>query len=419
MTDGAAKKNRISAGLRLLGGWSWVATRFVSRIAARGIMAFLRATGKLIITIWRLAAALDSALWRATKLIAGRGFDGAIYIFGILAAAMRGLLLWLPTRWGRAYSAMSGAFLVIASLWIVDELRAGTDLAAASATTLRPPIDVDDPILARIEGRYVHLSEIEASARASGFLRPGEQLTPETAYARALVESYVEQRLLARAALEDGLHRTPSVLRRVNAARDRVLASTFLDERIQEAVTPETVERLYTAQAGVTKLGDEVRARHIVVASEEEATEILTLLEGGADFGELARERSIDRATSGLSGEVGWFTRAMMAPAFSSAAFSTSAGERAAPFETEFGWHILEVLDRRPTEAVPMSQVRAGIEDFLRLRTIDRLVRDLEEANQVIYYRPETAQADDRMAPPDLPAPPLRDGEDAPVETPL
>lgn len=359
-----------------------------SALVSAAMMA-LRGVGKVMITTWRLAAALDSALWRATKLILGRAFVGVSYAAGLAAMAFRALVLWLPTRTGRAYSAMMGFFLVVVSLWMIDLLRATPSLEGAGSAALRPPVDVEDPILARIEGRYVHLSEIEAAARAGGLLEVDEILTSQTAFERKLVESYVEQRLLARAALDEGLQRSPSVTRRVNAARDRVLASAFMDAKVKTTVTPETVERLYAQQSDVTRLGDEVRARHIVVNTGEEAQEIATLLEGGADFAALARERSIDRATAPLGGEVGWFTRAMMTPVFSRAAFGATPGEMAPPFQTEFGWHIVEVLDRRATRDVPFEEVRQSIEDFLRMRTFANALRQLEEESQVVYFRPD------------------------------
>ena len=362
----------------------------------RGLLALLRGLGKVLITIWRLTAALDSALWRAVKLLARKTVRGLAYGLRLAGAAFHSLLLWLPTRTGRAYSAVSGVVLIIAGLWIVDELRAGPALEAG-AGAMRAPVDERDPILARIGGRYVHLSEIEASARAEGFLRPDETLTPEAAFRRELVEAYVEQRLLANAALDEGFQRDPGVSRKVNAARDRVLASAFMNARLDEAVTDDAVRRFYDSQAGVTALGDEVRARHIVVASEEEAQEIVALLEGGADFGGLARERSIDRATAPLRGEIGWFTRAMMTPAFSRAAFAAEPGSLAPPFETEFGWHILEVTDRRSTSSVPFADVRDKVETFIRMRTIETTLRDLEEASQVVYFPPE---AEEKPSPP-------------------
>ncbi|WP_425408053.1 peptidylprolyl isomerase [Hyphococcus sp.] len=391
-----------------------------ARAVASAILMALRGIGKLILTIWRLAAALDSALWRATKLFARRVFGGIGYALRLGGGAFRGFVRWLPTRMGRAYSSLMCAALIVVGLWMIDLLRAGPSFDGADSATFRPPVDEQDPILARIEGRYVHLSEIEASARAGGFLRPDEVLTPQTAFERNLVESYVEQRLLARAALEDGLQRNPSVARRVNAARDRVLASSYMDVRLRSEVTPEAVERLYNRQSDVTRLGDEVRARHIVVETGEDAQEIMTLLEGGGDFAALARERSVDRATAPLGGEVGWFTRAMMTPVFARAAFDTEPGEIAAPFQTEFGWHVLEVLDRRNTDSVPFSQVSAAIEDFLRMRTIEGSLRSLEEKSQVVYFRPR-AEVQTTSEPPDLRDPNLEvsdepdENETAPV----
>ncbi|MHA7871700.1 MAG: peptidylprolyl isomerase [Hyphococcus sp.] len=389
------------------------AVRAAANAPGAAAMMLLRAVWKLIITTWRLAAALDSALWRATKLLFRKAVNGIVYVLGLALAAFQSLLLWLPTRTGRAYSAVSGVMLAVASLWIIDELRAGPGADLDGQARLRAPIDEEDPILARIEGRYVHLSEIEAAARAGGFLREGETLTPQSAFQRELVQSYVEQRLLARAALDEGLQRTPRVLRRVNAARDRVLAAAYLDAQIEDAVKPDTVRRLYDSQKDVTAIGDQVRARHILVATGEEAEAVIAQLNEGAEFGALAREKSLDRATAPLGGEVGWFSRDMMARDFARVAFSTPVGEIAAPFQTEFGWHIIKVLDRRGTQAVPFSDVRANIAEFLRLRAIDRTLRKLEDESQVVYFMPDENAPADSPAPPDLDAPDLLDVEGA------
>lgn len=385
------------------------ASATVSFIASM-LMALLRLIGKVIITIWRLVGALDSALWRACKLFMRQALAWLSYAAGLAGTALHSLLLWLPTRTGRAYSAVSGAVLVIAGLWIIDELRAGPRIAAEHNALLRAPVDTADPILARIGGRYVHLSEIEASARSAGVLRPEETLSPQTAFERELVEAYVEQRLLAGAALSEGMQRAPSVSRRINAARDRVLASAFMDARLEDTVTSDAVKRLYDAQAGVTSLGDEVRARHIVVATEEEAAAVIARLDDGADFAALARELSIDRSTAPLGGQVGWFTYAMMTPPFSRVAFDTPEGERAEPFQTEFGWHILEVTGRRATEQVPFSDVSDNIEDFLRMRTIETTLEELEEASQVVYFRAGIERA------PSAPAPALPSGNETEAE---
>ena len=144
------------------------ASLWLGRVIWAGLVIAARAVGKFVITTWRVAAALDSALWRAVKLLTRQALDGLAYAGRIALTAFRGLLAWLPTRTGRAYSSLFGAFLIVCALWMIDLLRASPALDAAGSSSARAPIDEDDPILARIDGRYVHLSEIEAAARAGG-----------------------------------------------------------------------------------------------------------------------------------------------------------------------------------------------------------------------------------------------------------
>lgn len=386
---------RGAALARLLGAGAMI----LLRLAGRFLSAVLAAIWKFIITTWRLASALDSALWRAIKLLARRMGDAMMHALALLGQILRSFVLWLPTRTGRAYSAVSGVVLVIALLWIADTLRAGPGVSVASGGVERAPIDEEDPILARIDARYVHLSEIEAAARSSGQLRQNESLTERQAFERGFVENYVEQRLLARAAQDAGIHRSPAILRRVNAARDRILAASLLQSELSEEITPETVQKYYDEQRKIMEIGDEVRARHILVETGAEAEEIVQLLSDGADFGALARERSQDRATAPLGGEIGWFSRAMMTRNFSRVAFSTSVDTVAAPFQTEYGWHVMEVTGRRPTSARPFSEVRDDIEEFLRLELIAGMLRNLEDENRVVYYRPETENQAPAVAP--------------------
>jgi peptidyl-prolyl cis-trans isomerase C len=362
-----------------------------SPLAAAGDAArdIARALAKAVATVWRLAEALDSALWRGAKLIA---FSTIAFLRATGRAAGDAFLdvfQWLRSRAGLAYAAASGVVLIVSALWIADEIGAPDAAPATFDSFFRPPVDAEDPILARFDGRYVHLSDIEAAARVSGALKEGETLTPESAYQRKLVEAFIEQRLIARAALAEGLQRDPAVARRVAAARDRILGAEYMKSRIAAATAPDKVRRLYDSQSDVTRLGDEVRARHIVVASEAEAQAIIMELAAGQDFAALARARSLDRATAPLGGEIGWFTREMMSAALAAAAFSAAPGEIAAPFATEFGWHVLEVTGRRRSAGVAFKDVEDDIRRFLAMKAVEEAVGALETGNDVVYYRPD------------------------------
>lgn len=387
--DGKVFKSKPTLRPLLAAGRAMLAAmRAAARLVWRAVVLTVWAIGKTIATIWRLAGALDAALWQGAKLIALRSGRILALTMRLALEASRDFLRWLPSRSGRAYSAFSAFVLVIALLWIADELSISRRDGAGPGEANRAPVDLEDPILARIEGRYVHLSEIEAAARAAGALREEETLTPQTAFERQLVEAYVEQKLLSRAAMDEGLQRRPDVARQIGAVRDRILAAAFMEERIKTAVTEEAIERLYRRQADVTRLGDEVRARQIVVATQEDAEAVLEALKEGASFEDLARNLSLDRSTAAFGGDLGYFTRDVMTPELASAAFTTPVGELAAPFKTEFGWHVLEVLDRRPTNGVPLAAVKDNIGLFLRRRTITRTLDELKDENEVVYYRP-------------------------------
>ncbi|MEL7490864.1 MAG: peptidylprolyl isomerase, partial [Pseudomonadota bacterium] len=120
---------------------------------------------------------------------------------------------------------------------------------------------------------------------------------------------------------------------------------------------------------------------------------IAELGHAGGDFAQLAKDNSLDRATAPLGGEIGYVTKDMVTPAFAGAAFSTEPGNFAPLFETEFGWHVLEVTDRRPTEGVRLEEVKEPIEQFLRMREIEAALAALEEEKQVTFYRPEAVQS--------------------------
>jgi parvulin-like peptidyl-prolyl isomerase len=120
-----------------------------------------------------------------------------------------------------------------------------------------------------------------------------------------------------------------------------ILREYMLSQGVLEAVT-----------ADVSDTAEQVRARHIVVASEGEAEEIAALLADGADFEMLAQQRSLDVATRDDGGDQGWFPRGLVATEMESAAFSLQPGELSDPFWLGEGYHILQVVEREDARAL-------------------------------------------------------------------
>ncbi|MEO1708365.1 MAG: peptidylprolyl isomerase [Pseudomonadota bacterium] len=342
--------------------------------------------GSAMGTVWRGAERIDSALWQVLRV----GFvklDGAVrWLAGLILGSLAGLARWLPTRAGRGYCAFFGVVLLVSGLWIADEIRASDLRALGTGTTMASRVSISDrgnPILARLDGDYIRLADVERAARLAGSIEKEATLKTGTEQTRMLLNDLIDQRLLARAATDAGLHREPALEGQLDLARERLLAAAFLDQQIAKTVTPQRVERLYTAQADVTSLGEEIRARHILVETRAEAIAIITKIDRGADFSTLARSLSLDRGTAPHGGDMGTITRDMVSDEFARIAFTVDEGALSLPFKTEEGWNIVEVLEKRETEPIAFAGVRGDLERFLELRTIDRTLTQLRETYDV------------------------------------
>ena len=398
-SDGRGSRSRVSGaararlaylrtpdGKRLIGRVLAGPIRVIVALAA--VIAYiLRAIGRFGVAIWRFTGALDAVLWQGIA----RGASGLWSIiwssFAFFLDSLIELVKWLPSRAGRAYCAGAAAVGTIFGLWVMDEVRRASAQTAVPELIVLPPEDPDNPIVARVAGRFVRMNEVRQAFAAAN--PEAERLTLQAAFDRGVIETFVEQRLLVRAALEGGIARQQDVTARINAARERILASAYMKSRIDAATAPERVRQLYDSQSDLVKLGDEVRARHIVVPTREEAEIILLALQSGTEFATLALAHSIDPSTRDKGGEIGYFTRHMMTPVFTNAAFTTGVGNYAPLFTSQFGWHILQVLDRRPAREVSFEMVEERIREFLRQQEIDATLRELSRTSEIIYFQPE------------------------------
>ena len=144
-----------------------------------------------------------------------------------------------------------------------------------------------------------------------------------------------------------------------------------------EPVDDAQLQALYEERYSSAEPEIEFNASHILVESEAEAQALVSELEGGADFAELARERST--GPSGPSGgSLGWFGRGQMVPEFEQAVETLEPGGVSAPVQTQFGWHVIRLDERRDSEAPPLDQVRGELENELRGQVVEDELARLE-----------------------------------------
>ena len=187
---------------------------------------------------------------------------------------------------------------------------------------------------------------------------------PEEQRFQTLVGYMVNRILASEAAKKAGLENDADVAKIKAFMERKALQDVYIAKMLMERVREEDVTAYYDKEIKNGPVEEEVRARHILLDNREAADAVVADLENGADFAALAKERS--KGPSGPSGgDLGYFSKQSMVPAFSDAAFKLAAGETSPPVQTQFGWHVIRVEDRRNLPVPPLDQVRDQIYQLL------------------------------------------------------
>ncbi|MEN8842021.1 MAG: peptidylprolyl isomerase [Octadecabacter sp.] len=210
---------------------------------------------------------------------------------------------------------------------------------------------------------------------------------PDDVVFNGLVEQLVNQQLLA-----DSLEIEPKRVGIALANETRSLRAGEIVNSITSApVSDEDIQAAYDTRFEGVEPDTEFNASHILVATEEEATEVKTMIDGGADFAETAQERST--GPSGPSGgELGWFGAGMMVPEFEAAVMTLEVGEVSAPVQTQFGWHVVQLNETRRTELPTVEDLRSELASEIQQEALNTLINGLTEAAEITL--PEEGQFD-------------------------
>lgn len=203
---------------------------------------------------------------------------------------------------------------------------------------------------------------------------PIEQLYPQ------IIERLVDRKLLAAAAREAGLDKTPAFRKQMERLTEGALQEAYLRDQVEPRLTEERLREEYRRRTAQEPKREEVRASHILLRTREDAAAAIEEIRGGADFAAVARDKSLDPAGRG-GGDLGFFTRDQMVKPFSDAAFALKPGEMTnRPVETQFGWHVIRVEDRRTSRARPFEEMEDEIRQSVIESTYDEAVERLRSA---------------------------------------
>jgi peptidyl-prolyl cis-trans isomerase C len=220
----------------------------------------------------------------------------------------------------------------------------------------------------------VELSTRELAARMT-------DISPEERR-RIVIEHLIDSQIMAVAARKDGLEKAKRYEALAQYSERANLRDTFIRQKLLAAITDAEVRTVYQEQARAVESEEEVRVRHVLLTTREEAQNARIKLLSGISFDKIAADESKDPATSGSGGDIGYFGKGKLLAEFEEAAFRLKVGEISTPVETSVGWHILRLEDRRKQTPVPYEQAKGAIVEILLTKKIaDFIEQSKKDAN--------------------------------------
>lgn len=240
----------------------------------------------------------------------------------------------------------------------------------------RPP-EANDRAVARVQDQSIWASDVKREAVAQGLIGESEPLDVNSDLFRRVLDEVIDRKLLAAEAERRGLDDAALVQRRLEATRERILGDVLIEAQVSDQVSEQRVQALYADQVRQAQTTDEVRIRLILSRTREEAAAVIGVLAQGAAFEAVAAQSSIDDATRFSGGDLGYRTLDVLPPAYAGALRDQPAGSTVGPVQTEAGWAVLRVEDRRRETPPTLEQARPQIVRYLTYEGIRQQLEQL------------------------------------------
>ena len=234
-----------------------------------------------------------------------------------------------------------------------------------------------DRAVAKVQDQTIWASDVKREAVAQGLVGEGEPLDVTSDLFRRVLDEVIDQKLLAREAERRGLDNSALAQRRLEATRERILGDMLVENVVNGAISDQAVQPLYQEQLRLARTSEEIRVRLILSRTKPEADAVIGILAQGASFEAVAQERSIDEATRFSGGDLGYSTADVMPQAYANALRTAAAGSTVGPFQTEGGWAVLRVEDRRRESPPTLDQARPQIVRYLTYEGVRQLLEEL------------------------------------------
>ena len=261
-----------------------------------------------------------------------------------------------------------------------------------------PAPAIKDPVVAYVNGQPIKLSELEVAQQA---LPPQYRNVPLQGVYAALLDRIIDSKLVVADGKKHRVGDDPAFKKRMAFVEEQVIQDFWLQHQIAKQVTPEKMQQRYEERLKSMPAEEEVHARHILVATEDEAKEIIAELKKGAAFDKLAKEKSTDKASGAEGGDLGWFKKTDMVKEFAEAAFALKKGELSdKPVKTQFGYHVILLEDRRKAPPPSFEEMSEQIREELARETVTAMLDQLRANAKIEKFNMDGSKPDPAAKPP-------------------
>lgn len=271
-------------------------------------------------------------------------------------------------------------------------LSAATTLGAFAQAASAPAV-APETVVATVGGQPITEADLNFAAED---LAQDLGRMPAAERRAFLLRVLIDMKVMAGAAREAGMDKTELFAQRLNYLEERALRRAYFADAIAGQVTEAAVRADYDKFVADFQPQEEIHARHILVETKEEADAIEAELKGGADFATIAQEKSIDPGSGANGGDLGFFSKGMMVPEFETAAFAlANPGDVSEPVQSQFGWHIIKLEEKRQSQPPAFEQVASQVQQQVLMRVFNEKVEELMSGVTIDVTDPELKAAMD------------------------
>ncbi|MGU3573911.1 peptidylprolyl isomerase [Brucellaceae bacterium C25G] len=264
------------------------------------------------------------------------------------------------------------------------------EAAAPAPATASAEKDEPGKVLATINGVAITQGEVD---QAAADLDPQFGRLPVEQRRLAALAALIDIKALAAEGEKSKLDQSEEFKTRMGFLKDRALHNEVFKAEIVDKISDEDARARYDKEIAALPAQNEVRARHILVKEKKDAEEIIKKLDGGASFEDLAKENSTD-GSAAQGGDLGYFGEGMMVPEFEKAAFALEPGSYTKePVESQFGFHVIKLEDKRTKQPPAFDQVKDEIRSMIMRERYVTMVKDLRDGMKITYNDPAVEKA--------------------------